>query len=227
MNCPHDLNEMPPLPPTTDPPTEVQAFTSPQETMSQVSGPSSAGKSSFSSPLKASDLGMPMTPEHRRILDLDDDALEEGYDSDGLCPPSVGCNVPIIDEHQADEEPLPFGPPPVSPEGPSEENVAEKTMSVVDVPNLKIPALKEELKRRGISIKGNKAELVTRLTEVIEEGVPLVTNLTKEKAANLAGDSFSPGAYWEFLECTGDFIKETRQEGFRAPTEPEGVHHYR
>ena len=215
MNCPQDPNGMPPLPPPRDPPTEVQA-------LSQVSGPSSTGKTSFSSPLKASDLGMLMTPEHRKILDLDDAALEEGYDSEGSRPPCLGSSIPIIDERQADEEPLPFGPPPVSLEGPPVESFAQKTMPVLDVPNMKIPALKEELKRRGLSLKGNKAELGARLKEAIEKGVPLVANLTEEKASNLAGDSFSPGAYWEFLECTGELIKETREEGFRAPTEPEG-----
>ena len=94
-----------------------------------------------------------MTPEHRKILDLDDAALEEGYDSEGSRPPCLGSSIPIIDERQADEEPLPFGPPPVSLEGPPVESFAQKTMPVLDVPNMKIPALKEELKRRGLSLK--------------------------------------------------------------------------
>ena len=107
-------------------------------------------------------------------------------------------------------------------EGPPVANFAQKTIQVLDVPNMKIPALKEELKRRGMSLRGNKAEFGARLKEAIEKGVPLKANLTEEKASNLAGDSFSPGAYWELLECIGELIKEKRQEGFRAPTEPEG-----
>ena len=87
---------------------------------------------------------------------------------------------------------------------------------------MKVTELGEELKKRGLLVRGNKAVLVARLEEAIQNGVPLVENLTNEKAANLAGDSFSPGAYWEFLECTGDILKETREEGFRAPTEPGG-----
>ena len=145
MNCPHD--------PTPEaPPPEVQAFTSPQETMSQVSGPSSTGKTSFSSPLKASDLGLPLTPEHRQSLDLDDAALEEGYDSDGLCPPQLGPQVPLVDERQADKEPLPFGPPAVSVEVPVGETVAGKILTVDEVKKMKIAELGEELKKRGLPV---------------------------------------------------------------------------
>ena len=94
--------------------------------------------------------------------------------------------------------------------------------AVVDPQKLKVLELSEELKKRGLSQRGNKAALVARLEDAIKNGVPLVANLTTEKARNLAGESFSPGAHWELLECTGEFIQETREEGFRAPTEPEG-----
>ena len=86
---------------------------------------------------------MPMTPEHRQIFDLDDAALEEGYDSDGLCPPLLGPQVQLIDERQADEEPLPFGPPAVSVEVPIAENVAEKILTVDEVKKMKVTELGE------------------------------------------------------------------------------------
>ena len=86
-------------------------------------------------------------------------------------------------------------------------------LTVEEVTKLSVSQLKEELKMRGLVVRGNKKELVGKLQEAIKNGVPLVENMTKEKAANLAGESFSPGAYWENLPCTGDFIEETRQEG--------------
>ena len=222
MDCPHTSKEMPPLPPSEAPPNEIQAFTSPQETMSLVSGPSSNGKTSFSSPLKAVDLGVPETPEQRQLIDVDGMDIEDGYDSDGLQAPWEGSKLAIFDLREAEESPLPFGPPPVSSEVPPVQNVAEKILTVEDVPKMKVSDINRELKLRGLVVRGKKADLVIRLQEAIKNKVPLVENMTGEKAANLAGESFSPGAYWEHLPCTGDFVIETRQEGFRGPTEPEG-----
>ena len=79
--------------------------------------------------------------------------------------------------------------------------------------------LRDELKMRGCSQKGKKAELWSRLVKAIEDKIPLVENLTIDKA-NLAGDSFSPGAYWDLLECKGDYVEDKTSEGFRAPTDP-------
>jgi hypothetical protein len=90
-----------------------------------------------------------------------------------------------------------------------------------EVPNLKVGDLKEELKKRGIGTKGNKAELATRLSNALKNGAPLV-DLSKGKTSNLAGDSFTPGAHWEELACDGDFIVEKTMKGFRAPTVPAG-----
>ena len=60
------------------------------------------------------------------------------------------------------------------------------------------------------------------MVKAIEENAPIIGNLTAEKAANLVGAAFSPGAYWEELECTGEIINETFENGLRAPTVPEG-----
>lgn len=55
-----------------------------------------------------------MTQQHRQISNFDDSVFKEGYDSYGLCPPSIGRQVSVIDDCQADENPLPVGPPAVS-----------------------------------------------------------------------------------------------------------------
>ena len=38
----------------------------------------------------------------------------------------------------------------------------------------------------------------------------------------MAGDSFYPGAHWEILECTDDFIEEHFIEGFHRTTVTDG-----
>lgn len=41
-------------------------------------------------------------------------------------------------------------------------------------------------------------------------------NLSTEFTANISGDAFSSGAYWEGLSCDGDFINEAMPHGLRA-----------
>ena len=62
-----------------------------------------------------------------------------------------------------------------------------------------VSQLKEEIKLRGLAVNRNKKKLVGKIQEAIKSGVPLVENMKKEKAANLAGESFSRGAYWEIF----------------------------
>ena len=82
-------------------------------------------------------------------------------------------------------------------------------IAVDEVPKLLVSDLKFELSKRGISPKGNTKN-GTNLVDPITRGVPLVENLSKGKAANLTGDSFTPGAHWEELVCDGDFKEEVK-----------------
>ena len=74
------------------------------------------------------------------------------------------------------------------------------------------------LKKWSYNDKGKKAELQSRLVKAIEDKLPLVQNLTTEKAKNLSGDPFSPGVYWDLLDCTGDYVEDKTPDGFRATT---------
>ena len=60
------------------------------------------------------------------------------------------------------------------------------------------------------------------MREALKNRLPLLQNFSKENGKNLAGDSFSPGAYWSTLECNGEFVNENTLDGFRAPTVPNG-----
>ena len=87
---------------------------------------------------------------------------------------------------------------------------------------MKVIDIKKELKKRGVSTIGLKEVFVARLKDAILKNVPLVENLAPKEADNLAGDVFSPGAYWKELPCEGEYVKEDIPNGFRAPTVPLG-----
>ena len=87
---------------------------------------------------------------------------------------------------------------------------------------LSVNALKEELKNRGLNVRGLKVVLQGRLKDAIEKGVPLIQNMSKEKIANMAADAFSLGAYWEELECDGEYVLDQIPHEFNAPTVPTG-----
>ena len=222
MQSPNDPSKKVQLPPTLGVVEVRNQLNSPSDTISQLSQDSSRRRGSLSSPLKAQDIGVPKTPPQRLISTVDEALIEQGYDSDGRRAPWEEAEQLDFDGPELNEEPLRIGPPPVSSEVPYRQNVAEKTVSQVDVPGMKIVELKEELRRRGCSLTGSKAVLQERLVKAINDNVPLTKNLSTERAGNLAGVGFSPGAYWELLECNGDYVEETTPEGLRAPTVPVG-----
>ena len=177
----------------------------------------------LSSPIGATDLGLPRTPESLVIKPVDEAAIDEGYDSEGLRAPWEEAEVLDLDGPELDEAPLPVGLPPLPPVVGTPQNVAEKSLMVEEVEKLKVTELKTELKRRGMSTSGKKEQLQVRLKDALAKGVPLVEVLDKNQAEKQAGEHFSPGAHWELLKCEGDFVNENIiPRGFRAPTIPEG-----
>ena len=73
-----------------------------------------------------------------------------------------------------------------------------------------------------MATNGLKAELVSRLISAIKNNVPIVENTAKSRLENMAGKGFTPGAHWEELVCERGILEEPYEEGFRAPTVPEG-----
>jgi len=94
-------------------------------------------------------------------------------------------------------------------------------LTLEEASKLSVSALKKELRLRGLNVRGLKAVLQRRLNDAIVKGVHLVNNLN-ENIANMAGDAFSPGAYWEELECDGEYVEDETPPGFHAPTVPAG-----
>ena len=222
MDCPEPSNEESKNP---TPPKEMvvpQGDTSSWGDVSQLSHPSSSAVPTLTSPLKASDTGVPTTPEGRVIQAINEDQIDQGYDSDGQRPPWEGCEGVIFDGPEEEEEPLPLEAEPSLPEGGIAESFAENTITIEEVLKMKVSELKSELKNRGLDTKGKKPELVSRLKEAIEKGIPIIKNLGLSKAENMAGAHFTPGAHWVTLVCDGDFPEEPQSENLRAPTVPPG-----
>ena len=185
------------LPSSVGVPEDPNKARFPSDSVSLLTNETRGGLASLSSPLRATDIGIPKTQEQRVIVSVDTEFTDQGYDSDGFRPPweeSVEANLVVTG---LEEEPLPCDPPPVSSVTPVEENVAQNLCSTEDAKKMSVKELKEELKKRKLSVKGLKDVLKQRLIEAIEEVVPVVADIDADKLDNSAGDAFSPGAYWE------------------------------
>jgi len=148
-----------------------------------------------------------MTPEGRLIKQIDEEGIDQGYDSDGGHAPwqdveDVDPNAPELDEDS-----LPVGIRPSLAADSVLLNSEEKFLTLEEVSKLNVSALRKELRLRGLNVRGLKAVLQGRLNDAIVKGVHLVNNLN-ENIANMAGDAFSPGAYWEELECDGEYVED-------------------
>ena len=116
MQSPSDPSNVPPLPPLPPPVTAIQQLGSPADTVSHLTQHSVAGTTTFSPPLKASDIGVPESPAQRVVLPVNGEAYEAGSDSDCLRPPWEEADGLQFDVRQAEEAPLPSGSPSVIPE---------------------------------------------------------------------------------------------------------------
>ena len=110
MQSPEAHSEKSPVPPAVDVVEVRRPAKSPSDTISKLSQ-GSAGNPSFSSPLRAADIGVPRTPEVRVIGPTDELANDDGFDSDGLRAPWEDSPELDFDGLEAMEETLSVGPP--------------------------------------------------------------------------------------------------------------------
>ena len=200
--------------PTTPNPT-------PTNTIIDVPVPLEVGLDALSSPITEKDMGIPMSPDERQVVVVDDALYDEGYDSDGEPPPWEGVDLIENEIVGAEEECLPDSATPIPAIAAPPENVAQFSLTVDEMMKMKVGELQDALQKRGLSRKGQKKVLQERLKDAIESGAPLIAGMSSTAAANVAGDVFDPTARWELLEQDGDVIEEPALgAGLHAPTQP-------
>jgi len=212
---------LPPLTKVVEVPASDKSLS---DSISQLSQPSLGAAGALTLPPRQPILvtGQPMTPEGRLIKPIDEEGIDQGYDSDDGHAPWQ--DVEDVDPNalELDEDSLPVGIQPSLAVASVPLNTAEKILTLEEASKLSVNALKKELRNRGLNVRGLKAVLEERLNDAIVQGVPLINNVSNEKIANMASDVFSPGAYWEELECDGEYVLDQTPHGFHAPTVPAG-----
>ena len=172
--------------------------------------------------------------------------FDDGYDSDGERGP--WCDVIGLEgEQDYDEDEIPQ----IQVEGVMEEddvNVSEAChINTEDTPppsvdthipieedavkKMKMPELKDELKKRRQPISGNKGALVERLLSALSNKIPVGNTKShkpkksdKSKGGEIVGKSFPDNAYWRVLKPKNEEVDEPNNATFknpRAPTIPE------
>ena len=150
---------------------------------------------------------------------MNEDQNDAGYDSDGDIGPlfDAVCDKPPI--HGPDEEEIGVGLTSKLPAIPE-----PVTLKIIDIDKLKVVDLKDALKKRGCSAKGNKPELTARLKDAIDNNLEVVCGIGEGEVENFAGEGFSVGEKWELEAandddvCIEEGIREIGGKVFREPT---------
>ena len=179
----------------------------------------------FSKPTKRI-INMPPDPSMEMMSEeLSDLMYELGYDSDGE-PPYFGnmeeekMLMELFNEVSVGSEPQEEESTSTSTTGTTtttNQNAASFILITdEEINRLKVDLLRRELKKRGLSVGGKKAELQLRLKEAMEQGVCVVAESTNVPVAD--PQNFPSGAYWKTLQPSGE-IDDPTSGGFHGPTE--------
>ena len=88
----------------------------------------------MTAPLTTNDIGLPVKPEGSVVVPIDEELIDDGYDSDGLRAPWEGLEENSFDGLEEEETPLPISPEMIPTEMPIAENVAEKILPMISCP---------------------------------------------------------------------------------------------
>ena len=191
-------------------------------------------------------IGQYPTPEHR-VMSVDENAYEEGYDSDGQLGPfydavegeggimyhedSIRCamldsSTPSLD-NAAESSQTGTDTNADTSDTISEESNRLFTMQDGDIKKLYVKDLREQCKLLGLDTRGNKQPLIERLIKAREDKLCYLppNQVGNPERNQLASDGFSPLARWELLKVEEDAIPledELEVGGIKycAPTVP-------
>ena len=196
-------------------PEIIETAPSSNSTISNITDDSEAPRTPVSLPTQRIETGLPQSPMKRSIILPSDEAMEEGYDSDGMMGP-------FFDPYNKEEEDAAMDEVPVV--VPVETRQAQEPPSMTEdsIKKMKVGELRDSLRRRVLATNGLKADLAKRLLEAVKVGVP-VQDLPVEQVENGAGAAFAVGAYWKVLEQNSAELPDLDRKGFRfrEPTVPE------
>lgn len=187
----------------------------------------SAMHTSFERSEQGTYLSIPVANDVRALSCTNEDAFDEGYDSDGQHGPFFDAVFDEVPFEHYEEEPVEGRAPAVGSTVPA--NVAENEVSYTPLSEITIQAmtvknLKDELKKRKQAVGGKKDELVQRLLSVAH--LPPVSTADPEpvraEPTNDQPDScFHHEAKWRLLELdTANPIDDpsSNMPGLVAPT---------
>ena len=222
----------------------AHAESSPQ--VSTITAPSIINPTSSFDQNESISTGMPKTPDRHVFSILHTGDGGGGYDSDGQPAPWEDNNESSSDPLIVSEEALGERETLLVQEEGSNQNPTptastnECALTVDVMMKMKVPELKEELRKRGIGgLNVKKGDLQSKLREAVENNIVPVLDQQQggtgaqggssdngRQVTRGVGDGFDVGAYWEVLEQDGDKINEEDLRDvdgveFRAPTEPE------
>ena len=223
------------------PPTiQVNPTSSPQ--VSEVTEASNASRTTSTSQNNQFFNGLPATPQRHEYQNQSDLHYKDGYDSDGHNAPWLNNNRDINDLIDDNEPSLPLrneveAAPEASTPNPNPTPPPLPTLTEDQAKQLKVKELKDELKKRGLTVSGQKSVLLERLIDAIRKNIGYI----EEGAGgdndggrggggggqrNQADPTFDVGSYWELLPQDGAIIQEDFTidggEDFYAPTVPQG-----
>ena len=130
--------------------------------------PSESPRSSLTASTRLSDaeLGYPLTPDSRPLICMSEGQNDAGYDSDGVIGPLFDAVRDKPTLRGPDEEETGFGVTSKVPDIPD-----TVTLKIRDIEKLKFVELKDALKKKGCSSKGNKPALTALLKDAIEKNL--------------------------------------------------------
>ena len=185
--------------------------------------------------LDQSEMGLTLTPDQRQLVEVDEAAADEGYDSDGNLGPffnQVEDESDMVMEEEVQLESRNANEDVDVDDTPSVGPSAEPTfcsLSEEEIRKLKVVEMKSYLKDKyGIKCSTWKQkELREKMMEVVRTQQPFISNLDESIVSNLANDDFfATGAYWKELKQEDEIQEDdglvVEGEQFRAPTLSEG-----